>query len=570
MDHASKYDGGNGQTKGNLVHKSDIGQLKYVANKAASALNIDYPLPPDQPPYVINLKTQAISYTSHHKARTISEVVDAVNHEVTYSYGPDQQRRTSARREQGQLKETRTYVGDYEKQVIDGVTREIHYVSGGDGLCAMLVREGVNTKLYYVFKDHLGSIIKVVEPSGFSWTVVAEQSFDAWGRRRKPSTWEHDDVPSGPSWLYRGYTGHEHVEPFRLINMNGRMYDPLNARMLSADNYIHGGSQGLNRYSYALNNPLKYVDPDGEHPLIVIGIMAEAGFYAGGAIAAGDGGLSGAQWNPGQWGGTDWYNGALIGLGAGALGGWGITALGPIAAGALYSGGVKGAGGLIASALGYGAVGALAGGAAGWATGYLTDRYVNGVPHGEAVNTGWDLAGPGAALGATVGMTYGLTPGGFERILPMTRPDACTLVNIPTTFPGNYPAHEWPSLTEAVRGFRSVWVDRTLWSTQTAVGTSIPGSTALQYALPAVPLWFGQPGFRGPQLSQSGTAPNFNLSFFYPRGGNPPMGLFGLFDFPWGGTYVNNNGIDVALTFRQRIQIPRRGRRFFGLFTIWR
>lgn len=48
------------------------------------------------------------------------------------------------------------------------------------------------------------------------------------------------------------------------------------------------------------------------------------------------------------------------------------------------------------------------------------------------------------------------------------------------------------------------------------------------------------------------------------------MGLFGLFDFPWGGTYVNNNGIDVALTFRQRIQIPRRGRRFFGLFTIGR
>lgn len=252
--------------------KSDLGQLKHYANRATSALNIDYPVPPDQPPYIINLQTQTISYTSHHKARTISEVVDAINHEVTYTYGPDQQRRTSARREQGQLKETRTYVGDYEKQVVDGVTREIHYVSGGDGLCAMLVREGGNTKLYYVFKDHLGSIIKVVEASGFSWSVVAEQNFDAWGRRRKPSTWEHDDVPSGPSWLYRGYTGHEHVEPFRLINMNGRMYDPLNARMLSADPVVASeyASQAFNRYSYAFNNPLKYTDPDGRLPFLLV------------------------------------------------------------------------------------------------------------------------------------------------------------------------------------------------------------------------------------------------------------------------------------------------------------
>jgi RHS repeat-associated protein len=52
---------------------------------------------------------------------------------------------------------------------------------------------------------------------------------------------------------------------FALINMNGRMYDPLLGRMLSADNVIHDptGTQSYNRYSYVSNNPLKYTDPTG-------------------------------------------------------------------------------------------------------------------------------------------------------------------------------------------------------------------------------------------------------------------------------------------------------------------
>jgi uncharacterized protein RhaS with RHS repeats len=37
--------------------------------------------------------------------------------------------------------------------------------------------------------------------------------------------------------------------------MNGRLYDPALGRMLSPDNYAHGGTQGENRYSYVLNNP---------------------------------------------------------------------------------------------------------------------------------------------------------------------------------------------------------------------------------------------------------------------------------------------------------------------------
>lgn len=50
-----------------------------------------------------------------------------------------------------------------------------------------------------------------------------------------------------------------------LINMNGRLYDPLVGRMLSPDIVIQDeqNSQAYNRYSYCFNNPLRYTDPSG-------------------------------------------------------------------------------------------------------------------------------------------------------------------------------------------------------------------------------------------------------------------------------------------------------------------
>ena len=102
--------------------------------------------------------------------------------------------------------------------------------------------------------------------AGNAGTVEAEQNFDAWGRKRNTTNWTYASVAAPPAWLYRGYTGHEHLPQFNLINMNGRLYDPLVGRMLSTDNHVQepGSTQNFNRYSYALNNPLKYTDPDGE------------------------------------------------------------------------------------------------------------------------------------------------------------------------------------------------------------------------------------------------------------------------------------------------------------------
>jgi hypothetical protein len=52
------------------------------------------------------------------------------------------------------------------------------------------------------------------------------------GRRRNPTNWTYNNIPA--TMFSRGYTGHslsrfsgKHLDQFYLINMNGRMYDPL-------------------------------------------------------------------------------------------------------------------------------------------------------------------------------------------------------------------------------------------------------------------------------------------------------------------------------------------------------
>jgi len=50
-----------------------------------------------------------------------------------------------------------------------------------------------------------------------------------------------------------------------LVNMNGRVYDPVSSCFLSPDPFVQSPNnlQNLNRYSYVLNNPLSFTDPSG-------------------------------------------------------------------------------------------------------------------------------------------------------------------------------------------------------------------------------------------------------------------------------------------------------------------
>ncbi|SEA33345.1 RHS repeat-associated core domain-containing protein [Porphyromonadaceae bacterium NLAE-zl-C104] len=135
----------------------------------------------------------------------------------------------------------------------------------------------------------MGSITHVANADG---SLKQELSYDAWGRLRNPSTQVAYAPGSEPAlFLGRGYTGHEHLPWFGLINMNARLYDAALGRFLSPDPYVQmpDFTQNFNRYSYCLNNPLVYIDQDGESFLLLAAIV--------GAIA---GGLSGGFYSLSQ------------------------------------------------------------------------------------------------------------------------------------------------------------------------------------------------------------------------------------------------------------------------------
>ncbi|MFT3740239.1 MAG: RHS repeat-associated core domain-containing protein [Breznakibacter sp.] len=96
-------------------------------------------------------------------------------------------------------------------------------------------------------------------------TEVERLTYDPRGARRNPADWTQPDIRASHLFA-RGYTLHEHLDDYGLINMNGRVYDPLMAQFLSPDPHIQapGSWMNYNRYAYCLNNPLKYTDPSGE------------------------------------------------------------------------------------------------------------------------------------------------------------------------------------------------------------------------------------------------------------------------------------------------------------------
>jgi hypothetical protein len=115
----------------------------------------------------------------------------------------------------------------------------------------------------YIHHDHLGSIQAYSDEFG---KLYQELSYDAWGLRRKPETWVvFDVVESSNAYNDHGFGGHEHIDLFELVNMDGRMYDPVVGRFISADPFIQSPdfTQSLNRYAYCINNPLSLIDPSG-------------------------------------------------------------------------------------------------------------------------------------------------------------------------------------------------------------------------------------------------------------------------------------------------------------------
>ncbi|MBI7130104.1 Rhs family-like protein [Pseudomonas aeruginosa] len=171
-----------------------------------------------------------------------------------FSYDPERKRylqtvegRTSVYLDEGRFEEVNdggrswqdAYVGDY----------------------LILRKEGGAVKKLYLLRDALGSVEILLDANG---AVSERQSFAAFGEHRGADWKDNGNQPTATS-TRRGFTGHEHLEESGLVHMNGRVYDPVIGRFLSADIVYQdtANAQAYNRYSYGWNNPFASVDPTG-------------------------------------------------------------------------------------------------------------------------------------------------------------------------------------------------------------------------------------------------------------------------------------------------------------------
>lgn len=241
---------------GNILTKSDVGTYVY-GNVNNGPHQLKEILVKDKvclPGY--DVITQ---YNSFNKVTKIEK--DSLRLEVYYN--AMEQRCMQKMYISDSLVKTKYYVSNsYEYTVVADTITEANFIRDYEGVVAVYYNNNkMGTSFQYLHKDHIGSTTLITDSLA---NVVAELSYDAWGKRRKLD-WSYN-TDSSLSILYqRGFTGHEHYDYFDIIDMNGRIYDPVLGRFLSPDPVITDGInlQSYNRYSYVINNPLTLTDPSG-------------------------------------------------------------------------------------------------------------------------------------------------------------------------------------------------------------------------------------------------------------------------------------------------------------------
>ncbi|GHT19026.1 hypothetical protein FACS189429_6260 [Bacteroidia bacterium] len=309
--------------KGNITQFGASGTFEYNNSTKPYALT-------DVSPYSLSInpipwRNQTVSYNNMMRPSSITENGYIAN----FTYDGDGGRVKMTLKKNGTDTLKRWYFDNYEiEQTYTGITERLYLGGDAYNASAILIKNGTNNwKIHYLCRDYQGNIMQITDNNG---AVVQELSYNAWGQLRSPQILPDSEVWQMPTLLIgRGYTGHEHLPWFGLINMNARLYDPAVGRFLSPDPYIINpfNSQAYNRYTYGLNNPLMYSDPNGENPLLIIGIVAAFAYI----VAAHENTSNDNQGNPlkWNWGFWNWFGGnnpnqPIVGISFGYGGGSGF------------------------------------------------------------------------------------------------------------------------------------------------------------------------------------------------------------------------------------------------------
>lgn len=154
---------------------------------------------------------------------------------------------------------------------VTGSTVTKYYFAGTSRIAMRKYTVPSSMTVEYLLGDRLGSTSLTTDKNGVK---TSEMRYKPWGEVR---SWWTSALITTPAYKLADYTftgqysymddlSTPATEGFGLMFYNARFYDPALGRFTSADTIIPGGVQGLDRYAYANNSPIMYIDPSGHLP----------------------------------------------------------------------------------------------------------------------------------------------------------------------------------------------------------------------------------------------------------------------------------------------------------------
>lgn len=198
--------------------------------------------------------SQTFEYTPFNLPSVIRTGTGTAERVTTFDYSADAQR-VVRRDPEG----ARHFASNLYQRLLSpgGATVEERFriPAGGSIVAEIIRRPGTSDRTLYFHDDHLGTP-DTISDSDHEFT---RQDYGPFGE-------PVGDPPDINQDLTRlGFTGHQQENDLGLIDMGGRIYDPLAARFMTPDPIMQApfSSQGQNRYSYVFNDPINRTDPSG-------------------------------------------------------------------------------------------------------------------------------------------------------------------------------------------------------------------------------------------------------------------------------------------------------------------
>jgi RHS repeat-associated protein len=237
---------------------NDLNQLTQLSSDAAGSVATNYNYDRNGNLTSASQNNQVISSFEYDCRDQLRRVLNGSSQEIAaYDYNFDRQRTGKT---VGGVPLTFVYAGD---QVINeyGLNDQLvnrYDLSAGEVVRAQFAGEGER----YYFSDGQGSITSLAQQTQSPpASLTARYEYDAWGQSL---------ASSGASYNSIGYTGQRFDGETGLMPLgNGeRYYSPFTGSFIQQDSFTGMAmmAQSMNRYAYAVNNPLRFRDRNGNNP----------------------------------------------------------------------------------------------------------------------------------------------------------------------------------------------------------------------------------------------------------------------------------------------------------------